>query len=207
MGRANQDAASEAWQNVRADSNIQFEPIPDPKPPETPAWLEALNDFLASVFSPVAEAFAYSWPVLKWVLIVGAAALVMFVLWRMVEPYLTTPSTDPEDEEWTPQQDEALALLEDADRLAASGDFAGAVHLLLNRSVGQIAAARPGLVEPSSTARELAGQASLPDKARAAFGIIAIGVERSIFALQDLGREDWETARTAYSDFALERLG
>ncbi|WP_155806035.1 hypothetical protein [Erythrobacter litoralis] len=206
VGRANPESASEAWESVRADSDIQFQPLPPPEPPETPAWLEALNEFLADIFGPLAQAVAGSWPVLKWVLLAGGVALLLLLVWRIVEPYVTTPRAKEPQEEWSPDTQEALALLEDADRLADGGDFAGAVHLLLARSVGQIAAARPGLVEPSSTARELAGQQSLPAKARAAFAVIATGVERSLFALQDLGRDDWERARTAYSDFALERL-
>ena len=65
------------------------------------------------------------------------------------------------------------------DALAAQGRYDAATHLLLKRSVGQIAAARPGLVEPATTARELAALGALPDAARAAFGIIAVRVERS----------------------------
>ena len=47
---------------------------------------------------------------------------------------------------------------------------------------------------------------ALPDRARNAFGIIAERVERSLFALIPLGREDWQAARTAYADFAIREL-
>jgi len=97
----------------------------------------------------------------------------------------------------------ALALLDEADRLAADGRFDEATHLLLQRSVGQIAEARPDLVEPSSTAREIAAQPALPEKARGAFAVIADRVERSLFALRRLSLEDWQAARAAYADFAL----
>ncbi len=90
-----------------------------------------------------------------------------------------------------------------ADRLAAEGRFDEATHLLLQRSVGQIAAARPDLVEPATTARELAAMGALPDAARTAFGTIAGRVERSLFALRALGADDWQAARAAYADFAL----
>lgn len=69
--------------------------------------------------------------------------------------------------------------------------------------MGELAAARPGVVEPSSTARELAGLPALPEAARAAFGVMAERVERSLFALQRLDRADWEAARDAYARFAL----
>jgi len=111
-----------------------------------------------------------------------------------------------EDDHWVPQEAEALALLEEADRLAAAGDYDEATHLLLKRSVGQIAAARPEWVDPSSTARELAVLAALPDGARSAFAIIAERVERSLFALRKLGAEDWQAARAAYAEFALQSL-
>ncbi|MEL6738985.1 MAG: hypothetical protein AAFO28_08670, partial [Pseudomonadota bacterium] len=77
---------------------------------------------------------------------------------------------------------------------------------LLKRSVGQIAASRPDWVDPSSTARELAALPRLSDAARRAFGVISEAVERSLFALRQLSREDWETARAAYADFALARI-
>ncbi|PKP64950.1 MAG: hypothetical protein CVT87_01935, partial [Alphaproteobacteria bacterium HGW-Alphaproteobacteria-9] len=81
-----------------------------------------------------------------------------------------------------------------------------ATHLLLLRSVGHIADARPDWVDPSSTARELAALPALPDAARTAFGVIAERVERSLFALRRLDRPDWEAARAAYAEFALARL-
>lgn len=201
------DASRSAWEDVRADSDIQFEPLPPKEIDPPPAWLEALGDILSTIFGPVARALAYSWPVLKWVLVAGAAAMLALILWRLVSPYFARPPLSrPDEDEWAPRRDEALALLEDADRLAEAGDFSAAIHLLLARSVGQIAAARPGLVEPSSTARELASQPSLPEKARTAFAVIANRVERSLFALQDLGAQDWQQARSAYADFALEKL-
>ncbi len=105
-----------------------------------------------------------------------------------------------------PDRDEALALLEDADRLAAAGRFDEATHLLLRRSVSQIAGARPDWVHPASTAREIAAISALPDAARRAFALIAGRVERSLFALRALDAADWQAARAAYADFALQRL-
>ena len=96
--------------------------------------------------------------------------------------------------------------MEEADRLAGEGRFEEATHLLLQRSVNQIATAQPGWVEPSTTARELAALQALPHSARSAFGTIAERVERSLFALRSLDRGDWETARAAYAEFALARL-
>jgi hypothetical protein len=78
--------------------------------------------------------------------------------------------------------------------------------LLLKRSVGQIADARPDWLGPSSTAREIAALPALPERARGAFTTIAERVERSLFALRRLSADDWQAARAAYADFALHDL-
>lgn len=206
-GRGTEQSAESAWADIRADGDIQFAPIKAEPPPQPPAWLEELGRWLGDLFAPLARALGSGWPVLKWVMIAMAAIMLAWLLWRIVQPYLSASTVmDEQADAWQPDREEALALLEDADRLAADGDYDGAVHLLLNRSVGQIARARPDLVVPSSTARELSGQEALPAAARSAFGIIATAVERSLFALQRLGLDDWQEARGAYSAFALERL-
>jgi hypothetical protein len=194
---------------VRADEAIQFAPVKIPPPEKPPGWLEALVRWLGEVLAPLGRALGLSWPVLKWVLLALAIGAVALLLWRVLGPmfgWRPQSRATMEPDEWAPAAGDALALLEDADALAAQGRFDEATHLLLRRSVGQIAAARPGLVEPATTARELAALGALPDAARAAFATIATRVERSLFALQALGAEDWQAARAAYSDFALSRL-
>lgn len=200
----------ENWDDIRSDGDIQFEPLQVPKeePPEPPGWLEALFEWLGELLAPLGELLGLSWPVLKWVLLVLAASALLYLLWRLIEPALGwKPSSRAKAEpEWAPQREEALALLEDADRLAEQGDYGAATHLLLQRSVRQISDAQPDWVEPSSTARELAALTALPDVARNAFATIAERVEMSLFALRQLGQNDWQAARDAYSRFALERL-
>ena len=209
-GTGHIDEAAKAWEAVRADQAIQFAPVTVPKePPPQPGWLDAVLRWLAEALEPVGRALGMSWPVFKWVLLAIAVAAVALLLWRMLSPALGwRPKPHPESEEdaWAPATGEALALLEDADALAAQGRFDEATHLLLKRSVGQIAAARPGLVEPATTARELSVIGALPDAARSAFATIASRVESSLFALRSLGAEDWQVARSAYADFALARL-
>jgi hypothetical protein len=202
--------AGKAWETVRADDAIQFAPVAIPdKPPPEPGWLEAVLRWLAEALAPVGRALGLSWPVFKWVLLALTIAALAFLAWRMLSPLLGwRPRAKPiaEAEEWAPATGDALALLEDADALAAQGRFDEATHLLLQRSVGQIARARPDLVEPATTARELAAIGALPDAARAAFATIATRVERSLFALRALGADDWQAARAAYAEFALARL-
>lgn len=199
------------WQALRADESIQFAPLVRPPTPEPPGWWLEFLEFLRRLFSPmveflgsIARALGVSAQVLTWGLVALAAVLVLLLLWRYL-PRLARRGEDAgaEDTAWSPDASEALALLDHADRLAAEGRYNEATHLLLRRSVGQIAAARPGLLDPSSTAREIASLPALPDDARNAFGTIANRVERSLFALRSLSAEDWRAARAAYADFAL----
>ncbi len=207
------DGFARDWQALRADENIQFAPVqpPPPEVAETPGWLQALSDFLGDLFSPIGDALnsfgrmiGLSGQVLTWVVIAIGVAILAYLLWRLLAP-LRLRRREPEQAapEWTPDAGEALALLDDADRLAAEGRYDEATHLLLKRSVGQIAQARPDLLEPSSTAREIAELPALPQAARGAFATIAERVERSLFALRRLSAEDWHAARAAYAEFAL----
>lgn len=204
-----------SWEDLRREAEIQFEPVEIPLPePETPGLLEralrALFEFLGEVLAPVGRLIGASWPVLQWVLLGLAIAFALYLAARFMRSFWREGEegqSDNGDPGWVPSRSESLALLEDADALAAEGLYDEATHLLLLRSVSQIAAARPDWVEPSSTARELAALPSLSAAARAAFGTIADRVERSLFALRRLGREDWDAARTAYADFAGIQIG
>ena len=207
-------SAAGGWAGVRNDGDIQFAPVTIPEiPPRQPNWFEELLGdvfrFLADLFAPLGQLIGASWSWLQWVLLAAAVAFAIIMLVRLYGPGFggARSAKAAEDEaEWQPDRAATLALLEDADRLAAEGRFDEATRLLLQRSVGHIAAARPDWVEPSSTARELAALPALPDAARSAFRVIAERVERSLFALRALERGDWEAARAAYAEFALARL-
>jgi len=196
---------AQAWQDMRADNSIQYSEVAMPERPPPPDWWLRFMQWLAEVLAPVGEFFVFIWPVLFWVLIAAIVAALAYLIFRTFGPDALAKRSRAEGaEEWVPDQQEALALLEEADRLAAEGQYDEATHLLLKRSVGQIAQARPDLVEPSSTARELSAEARIPEGARAAFAVIAGRVESSLFALTALSSNDWQTARDAYAEFALE---
>lgn len=214
-------AGASAWRAMRAASDIQFAPISDPPPTPPPAWLVAIGRVLGQVFGWIGRAIDW---LLGWIaaplarliganarsieyVLIGLAAIGLLwaaVAWLM--PLVRARQATPPPAAWAPNTAAALALLEDADALAAQGRYGEAARLLLQRSVGEIAATRPDWLAPSSTAREIAASPGLPWAARQAFGVIAREVERSLFALTGLVREDWERARAAYAEFALADL-
>lgn len=205
IDKGNAAAAAGDWQAVRHAGDIQFAPLPPPKAPEVPGWLQAVGAFLRGLLEPFG---AIGW-VLFWVIAALLAAGALYLLWRMIAPLFDRAprrAAAAADPGWVPDRDEAIALLDDADRLAAAGRFDEATHLLLRRSVAQIAGARPDWVHPASTAREIAAIGALPEAARSAFAAISSRVERSLFALRRLDAADWDAARQAYAAFALERL-
>ena len=194
---------------MRAMADIQYAPLlPPPPPPAPPDWLQQLGEWLRALLEPLGQVIGLSWPVLEKVLIALLLLGLLFLLWRLVlEPLLVArrrPRVDGAEPEWTPARAEAVALLADADRLAGQGRFGEAARLLLQRSVGHIAEAQPGWLLPATTAREIAQLPRLPARAREAFAVIAARVERSLFALRELDSGDWQAARSAYADFALQ---
>lgn len=193
---------------MRDSADIQFAPVPPDPPQVSPEWLKAIGRFLEWLLSPLGRLLGSGWGVVEMVLLVGACIGALWIAWVLLWPLWQQRRDRPTvaAPEWQPQREEALALLEDADRLAAEGRFDDAAHLLLQRSVGQIARARPDWLSPSSTAREIGLIGTLPAEARGAFGVIATLVERARYALHGLDAADWATAREAYARFALQRL-
>jgi hypothetical protein len=112
-------------------------------------------------------------------------------------------AVDGAEEEWMPDGAPVRAWLAEADALAAKGRYAEAIHLLLFRSVEDIARRRPQVVRPALTSRELAAAPGVPGSARALFARIAAGVEASLFGGRAVDEEGWVMARAAYADFAL----
>lgn len=207
---------------MRADGDLQLRLEPAPAPPEPPAWIKAVLEWLADLFAPVGRflrwigGFMPEAPfarILLWsVLAIGAALIVWIVIdrvrsggWRWPTRRFRAVEPAPEQESWAPELLQTRAWLEEADALAAAGRYGEAAHHLLHRSIEDLARRRPQLNRPALTARELAAADAVPPPARALFAGIAGAVERSLFGGRSLGVEDWEGARAAYADFALPR--
>ena len=196
-------AVQAAHDAVRADTSIQFDLAEPETPDPPPGWLVKLFDWLAGMGT--------FWQVIFWILIaVAVVALVIALvpplrdwvieLWRQRKPKIET-----ETQVWSPAAAGVRALLDEADARAAAGDYDGAVHVILLRSIDDIERWRGTDLPPSSTTRDIAAAPDLPNDARGVFARIAAAVERSIFAKQRLSADDWQAARTDYAAFALGR--
>jgi len=205
QGDSNTASFNTAWNDVRADANIQFTPTPAPKPPESPEWWLDFLAWLGKLLAPVMEALAAAWPILRILLLLALAAGVLTLVWIILAPYVEQwrGRKRPVEQVWQPQPDAARALLAEAEAFAATGQFDQAVRLLLHRSIADIEQRRPHLLRPSSTAREIERFADLPDAPRAMFAVIAGQVERGLFAALPIDESGWRISRDAYAGFAL----
>lgn len=196
-------AIAAAHEAVRADRSIQFDLAQPEQPDPPPDWLIRLFDWLASM-GPL-------WQILFWLLIAVAVVVLVVALvpplreWALDRLRRRKSVVDEDTPLWTPGESRARALLADADARAAAGDYDGAVHIILLRSIDDIEIWRGQALTPSQTARDIARATDLPESARGVFARIAAVVERSIFAGQRLSMDDWQAARADYADFALGR--
>lgn len=197
-------SVAEAHRAILSDKTIQFDlPMRHVDTPESPAWLKALGDAIGRFVAWVGN----GWNVLGWI----ALAFVIVVLLVLLVPGLREwlarlvrrGSDEQPEAQWAPTEHQARALLEEADTLAHAGRYDEAVHLILFRSIDDIAAWRGELVRPSSTSRDIARADGLPGEARGVFARIVAAVERSWFGGRALGIGDWEAARADYARFAL----
>ncbi len=200
----NTDSAEAAQKVLFQDKSYQFTPLyPEPiAPVSVPDWFQAFLNTLAEL-SPVAL-------IVFW-LVVGAlgigliALLVRVILSQTYHRPRLTRLTGKEPE-WRLSQDQAKALLADADDLAARGLYAEAVHVLLLRSIASIDDHKPGLIRPSLTSRDISRHPMIPDAARPAFSLLARHVEDGHFGGRPLDKAAFETCREAWGKFALREV-
>lgn len=182
-----------------SDDSIQFD-LPTLVQPTPPAWLKPFLEALARIGPYMIYLF---WGAV----IIGVAVIVLLVAleakgvaWRL--PWRRASKETEAEEAWRPNASAAQILLSEADALAARGDYDEAVHLLLRRSVADIAGRLPDFLRPSLTSRDIASATSLPSRARSAFSEITRIVEAALFARRPVGAEGWQQARGAYERFA-----
>ncbi|WP_258051907.1 hypothetical protein [Mesorhizobium sp. INR15] len=200
---ATPDTAGAEWlakvhEQLLADDSIQFD-LPAYVAPKPPEWLKPITDMLSWLGPYMIYLF---WGAV----IIGAAIILLLILlevkgiaWRL--PWRKARSEAKAEASWSPDTGAAQILLSEADALAARGAYDEAVHLLLQRSVADIANRLPDFLRPSLTSRDIASAPSLPARARSAFSQIARIVEAALFARRPVGVEGWQEARAAYEQF------
>ena len=193
------DRVEAAHQILLRDPGLQFEFEAQPPPQELPDWLRAFFEFLGGL-QPVFE-------ILFWIGVAALAALILYFLVREIVRYQRSKAAEPEGREtavsdWRPPVARARALLSDADRLAAEGRFAEAVHLLLYRSLEDIDAKRPHTLKPALTSRDILTLSVLPTVARRTLGRLVETVEWSFFGGRRVDAKDFSACRLAYEEFA-----
>ena len=198
-GTADAEWLAKMHKQLLADDSIQFD-LPSLVQIQPPAWLKPLLEALAKIGPYMIYLF---WGAV----IIGVAVIVLLVVleaqgiaWRL--PWRRKRTEVETQEEWRPDAGAAQILLSEADALAARGAYDDAVHLLLRRSVADIASRLPDFLRPSLTARDIAAAGSIPSRPRAAFSEIARIVEAALFARRPVGAEGWQQARGAYERFA-----
>ena len=191
---------SGAYAKIIAKGSIQTEFPPPPPPPSPPSefwlWLEQLA------------------PMIRFLLWVIFAALVLYALYwalrtlaewnKRHQKNRQAPAPNNERSIGTVGAEIARTLLGQADALAREGRYGEAVHLLLFRSIEDISARCPELIQPALTSRDLAIASEIPPIARTAFSQIARTVEISLFGRREIGVDLWQDCRAAYFDLTLE---
>ena len=135
----------------------------------------------------------------------GVAALAAVLLWMLIrdlEPIRRRRKKAELPAAWRPEPAAARALLDEADALAAAGQYAEAIHLLLFRSIEDLSQRRAGSAPPAFTSREIVETVEMPGPARGAFARIAAAVELSFFGGRPAGADDFQTCRRDYEAFA-----
>jgi hypothetical protein len=216
-----------AHRAMRDRGDVQFDLLPLQPPAPPPEWLKKLARSTEQMMAPVGRflrwisSFMPEAPyarIFLWTVIAILLVLVLRVAfdrvrhgeWRL--PRLRRSrsaadagAADSAEEDWTPAAEPARQWLNEADRLAAAGQYAEAVHHLLLRSVEDISQRRPRLLRPALTSRDLARADAIPSAPRRLFADLAAVVERSLFGGAPVGAEEWGRCREAYADFARAR--
>ena len=204
LSQVGDDDLQTAFRRMKRDDTIQFELTSDvpPPPPPPPRWLRWLGEFFGALFEILT-------PIIIAVFWMGVGALIMVALyaillaiWGLRERMMADDDGEvAQAQEYRPDARTVRVLLEDADRLAAEGRYAEAVHLLLYRSIQDIEQARPDAIRLSLTAREISRSEALGPDTRTTFASLARVVERSHFGGRAVDAQDYAEARATYEDF------
>jgi hypothetical protein len=164
--------------------------------------------------SPPWSGFGTIGQIILWGLVIGAAGMLIFFILREYMSWRRRPRRGKPDEatEEAPSRGPAEPvppgdLLAEADRLAARGAFAEAVHLILIHSLRRLEAGSNRVLGASLTAREIISRAGLQEQARTWFSYIVGASELVHFGGRSADAPAYAKCRDAFEKLAAETAG
>jgi len=145
---------------------------------------------------------------LLWALTAVGIGLVVFLIARELTGYAgdASASDDGEDGDALARDGPDRAVIErplgDADELARRGQYGEAIHVLLLRTLQELARRLPERLPPSLTSREILGRVRMPDEARRALSVLVSAAEVSHFGGAAPGEADFAACRQHFQRFA-----
>lgn len=145
--------------------------------------------------------------VVLWVVVAIAAAALIYLILKEVSGLRTRwrrkPAGGEAASELTPEAEieEGDRLVAEADRLAAQGRFAEAIHLMLVHGLRRLEAEGMAGVRRAFTAREVLRRSSLPRRAKDLLAVIVAAVEFSHFGGRAADAKIYGDCRTAFLSF------
>jgi hypothetical protein len=141
-----------------------------------------------------------------WGLVVVAAVLIASWLASELSRYGGDAELPPEAEVHDRMQAASAAIIErplgDADELARRGEFAEAIHVLLLRTLQELARSAAVRVAPATTSREVLARVPLLADARSALAGLITAVEITHFGDEPANAADYERCRQQFTVFA-----
>ncbi len=197
-----------AFYRLKQNNQLQFDfpLIASPEPRQSSG-----GNFIIEFFRAIANFLGPFLEIVFWVFITLFVIAIIYTIFREIIrsklPSRASKAKRDETVKITPYQPKAAMakiLLSDADKLAAQGAYAGAIHILLFRSIQDIEIHHPNAIRRSLTSREILQLPVLTAQSRQTFGLISQFVERAFFAGQPLDQAAFETCRQAYAGLALK---
>lgn len=206
------EALTEAHGALRSDSGFQFE-LPDVEPIKPPDSPDHAGSALDGIFRAIFDFFTLLGPVLKIAVILMIVALVSYVLWSIYKGVQSRGRRIAAGQngnqadllktvEVRPDALFAEGLLARADELAARGEYAAALRLLLRHSFAELQSRIREKIGISFTSREIGRMGQMPDVSRSALNELILQVELSAFAERPVGKSEYDAARHNYQVFA-----
>jgi hypothetical protein len=202
--QAERDSPGEfrARAHAALDDRIQKEM---PGQPERPS--PAANTPQASLDAPhpsepirVASPLSAVARLLLWCLVVGAIALLVVAVVRAILGRQRDADAAPEEGRAEGKGGRAAPAisLSEAEALALSGQYAEAIHALLQSVLGALGKQGNIAVGPSTTSREVLESVRLEAEARGALSDLVLTVEVSLFGGFDVDEGDYQRCMASY---------